>query len=410
MKISLNSKLQRVTAISILMVFSFLLIRAIIISWVSRIYTVEGTRPGIQEAISLTPNNPDNYFLLATYLRLENIDDTETILKLYEKSLELNPFNYNYWFGLAEFLKNKRFDEKAIYALEKATYLAPGVVSLRWEAGLLALELDRRDLVLSNLSKVMSVDPERRKLAFAVLWQYINRGDEILESIPGNGLASYIEFLIDTNRLDESKLAWVKLKDNEELSESLYLRYTNYLINQRDIVFAKELWKGRYGDWSGIWNGSFENEPLNSGFDWRLADDANGVEISRVSDRFDGDHSIEISFDGKHNVDFAHVEQIVPVEPNQEYLLVSHMKADGITTENGVGWEVHCFKADGPVWTTETIVGTQDWKIVTLSFKTPENCDAIVVRLRRYKSRKLDRFISGHLWVDKVELRNSYLK
>lgn len=409
MKIYLSSKFSRIVTILLTLVFSLFLIKCVLFSWLSRISVLEATEQRIVEAISLTPDNPDNYLLLAIYLNLENTEDIERILMYHRKALELGPFNYNYWFSLSEFLKDKGYDEKAVYALRIATNLAPGVVALRWSAGLLALELNEKDMVISNFREVMSVDPERRRLAFAALWQYMNDGNDILQSIPDDAIPSYLEFLIDTGRFYESKVAWNKLKTHGEIPDSLFFRYVNFAIDKREIWFAKEIWQGKFGDWSGIWNGSFEGEPLNRGFDWRLYKDVDGADILRVRDGIDGNYSIEVKFDGTENLDFRDVDQIVLVEPNHQYSLSSYMKTEGITTKNGIQWEIYCFGTDGPASTSEPLTGTQDWKLVTLSFKTSDECHAMELRLRRFKSDRLDRFISGKVWVDKVELKQSYL-
>jgi Carbohydrate binding domain len=409
MKIYLHSKFNRLVTILITLAFSIFFIRCILLSWFSRIDVLGATEQGIEKAISLTPDNPDNYLLLATYLNLDFTEDTAPILSLYKKALELVPFNYNYWFSLSEFLKDKGYDDRAVYALRIATNMAPGIVSLRWNAGLLALELNRRDMVISNFRKVISSDPARRKLAFAALSQYMSDADDIFDTIPEEFLPSYLAFLMNTNKLYESKVVFDKLKSQGDVPDSLFLDYVNFTIDKRDILFAKELWSGRYGNWNGLWNGSFEDEPLNRGFDWRLDKHAAGAEILRVKSGYDGSYSMEVKFDGTENLDFGHVEQIIPVEPNHGYSLSSYMKTEGITTKNGIQWEMYCLGTYGPASRSEPLIGTQNWKLVTLSFTTPSDCHAVELRLRRYKSDKLDRFISGKVWVDKVVLKESYL-
>ena len=316
MKIDLSSKYSQILTIIISITFSFFLIRCISLSWLSRIYALKATEQWIEEAISSTPDNPDNYLLLATYLNLENTEDTERILMNYKKALELGPFNYNYWLSLSEFLINKDYDEKAIYTLKIATDLAPGIVSLRWNAALLALELNRQDMVISNFRKVISVDPARRSLAFAALRQYIRDPDRILDAIPEKILPSYLVFLMNSNKLDDSKVVFNKLKNNGGIPDSLFLDYVNFTIYKGDILFAKGLWSERYGNWDGVWNPSFESEPLNRGFDWRFNTHVDGAEILRVKGGIDGNYSVEVIFDGTQNLDFTQFGQIVPVEPS----------------------------------------------------------------------------------------------
>jgi hypothetical protein len=44
------------------------------------------------------------------------------------------------------------------------------------------------------------------------------------------------------------------------------------------------------------------------------------------------------------------------------------------------------------------------WHTETLEFTPPEECNAVVVRLRRLKSRRFDSKIAGTLWLDDFKL------
>jgi hypothetical protein len=53
------------------------------------------------------------------------------------------------------------------------------------------------------------------------------------------------------------------------------------------------------------------------------------------------------------------------------------------------------------------IRGTNIWKKEELVFTTPEGCEAVVVRLRRNPSRRLDAKIEGDLWLDDFRLEKT---
>ena len=46
----------------------------------------------------------------------------------------------------------------------------------------------------------------------------------------------------------------------------------------------------------------------------------------------------------------------------------------------------------------------QDWSNYTIEFGVPQNCSAMVVRLRRLESRHLDNKISGKLWLRNIAI------
>jgi hypothetical protein len=155
-----------------------------------------------------------------------------------------------------------------------------------------------------------------------------------------------------------------------------------------------------------VWNGGFENIPMGNGwgFDWKIRN-ADGVRIDfdQVK-RSQGIYSLRLQFDGEHNVDYYHVSQTVPVEPDTDYMLASYMATKEITTKNGISWEVYCYPRINMVKTTKSLTETNDWGRVELTFRTPSDCKAVVIRLRRFISRKIDKYIAGTVWVDDVKL------
>ena len=119
----------------------------------------------------------------------------------------------------------------------------------------------------------------------------------------------------------------------------------------------------------------------------------------------EGNKSLKVEFNGKHNVDLYHVYQIVPVETNRDYLFTARINTEDITTKNGISWEIHCY----PDWrimskSTESLTGTNSWTNISMRLQIPESCEDLMVRVRRFKSDKFDKFISGTSWIDEVSL------
>ncbi|MGZ6203062.1 MAG: carbohydrate binding domain-containing protein, partial [Thermodesulfobacteriota bacterium] len=153
-----------------------------------------------------------------------------------------------------------------------------------------------------------------------------------------------------------------------------------------------------------ITNGGFEKEKiLGGGFDWKI-EKVPGAEITfDSSTSFEGKNSLKIVFNGKENVDFAHVYQFVPLRPDTEYILTANMKSKGVTTRSGlkieiVGIGAALYKASEP------LTGDNDWKEMVVPFRTPPQSQGGMVRIRREKTDKFDRFISGTVWLDHVRL------
>jgi len=50
------------------------------------------------------------------------------------------------------------------------------------------------------------------------------------------------------------------------------------------------------------------------------------------------------------------------------------------------------------------MLGTHDWREQNIEFTVPEDCRAVVVRLRRQPSHRFDNKIAGVLWLDDFRL------
>ena len=118
---------------------------------------------------------------------------------------------------------------------------------------------------------------------------------------------------------------------------------------------------------------------------------------------FEGKRSLKIVFNGKENVDFRHVYQFVALKPNSEYVLKAHMKTKAVTTKSGIRIEI---SGVGPAFygASESLIGDNGWKELMIAFRTPPQSQGGVVRVRREKTDKFDRFISGTVWIDNVSL------
>src|SRR3990167_11175002 len=199
MKFTIGSRFSLYTSIFVTITITLFLSWSAAKTWLSYVYATDPPPNGLNDAIRIESENSQFYFMLGEYYANYDLSAPRSrVYDLYKKALELNPLDYNYWYYLAEFLLQERKRDLAIYTLNKATELAPGVVSLRWAAGMLASRLGDEEALSSNLGAVIKYDVHRRKKAFIILWQTLRNEDKILKIIPDNAYLEYIHFLIDT--------------------------------------------------------------------------------------------------------------------------------------------------------------------------------------------------------------------
>jgi hypothetical protein len=190
------------------------------------------------------------------------------------------------------------------------------------------------------------------------------------------------------------------------------LRHIEFLISRGELNEAFQIWKARLreeglsppteGDL--ITNGGFEKEKiLGGGFDWKIEKVPGAEIIFDSSTAMEGKNSLKIVFNGKENVNFHHVHQFVSWKPDTEYLLKVNMRTQAVTTKSGLKIEI---SGIGPAFykASEALVGDNEWKEVTVAFRTPPQSQGGLVRIRRERTDKFDRYISGTVWIDHVSL------
>lgn len=391
-----------------LLIITLFLIEETFRFWISLTLSRQADVNSVERGLVLNPADAELNFHLAEIYHMLAFADESKAENLYVKSVELNPLFPSSWLGLTDVFVENGEKQKALSTLGRLSELTPLSSSYLWEGAILALRLGDRQMAIEDLRLVAKTDPHKRWDAFDLAREAIGDPQLILDKVvPDEALPDYLWYLISKDKLDDTFPVWKRMKEVGVTSNWAVLRYIEFLSAKDRVSDASSIWDGVFGKRgdSLVWNGGFERDLLGGGFDWIIWSFVPGVKIDFDEEkRFEGERSLRVRFDGKHNVDFYHVWEIVPVEPNANYTLTSYMSTQDITTSNGITWEIYCYPKINMVKTMEPLTGTNDWRRVEVSFHTPSDCKSIVVRLRRYASTKFDRYISGTAWVDDVKL------
>jgi hypothetical protein len=224
----------------------------------------------------------------------------------------------------------------------------------------------------------------------------------------------YLVYLYEIGDKESAKKAWGKRASyGIKNGRNETLRQIEFLITHGDLNEAFQVWRSRLqeeglftpSDGNLITNGGFETkEILGGGFDWKMINVPGAEVFFDHSVAFEGKSSLKIVFNGKENVDFRHVYQYVSLKPNSEYILKAYMKTNAVTTKSGLKLEI---SGVGPAFSgaSESLIGENGWRELMVAFRTPPQSQGGVVRVRREKTDKFDRFISGTVWLDNFSLR-----
>lgn len=381
------------------------------------LYRMSLSEENLLKATRLASSNPDPYYRLGLLYQwdIQHIDLKESAY-YFRKAIDRNPLEQEYWLNLAKIYQ--RMGESALSgrASENAISVFPTGYRGRWASGNLLLQQGDFEKALPHFSYILAHYPNQSAAVYDVLEKAVTDPDFVLERIVPKDPSSfrqYLSYLYEAGDKDSVRMAWAKrLSFGYRPDRGETLRHIEFLISRGEVNEAFEVWKARLreeglpdpDDSNLITNGGFEKEKiLGGGFDWKI-EKVSGAEVSfDPAVAFEGKRSLKIVFDGKENVDFYHVYQFLPLNPDTEYVLKANMKTQAVTTKSGLKVEV---TGIGQAFQTqsEALTGDNEWRELIVSFRTPAKMQGATVRVRREKTNKFDRYISGTVWIDNVRL------
>ncbi len=381
------------------------------------LYQINLSKENLLRATRLAPSNPDPYYRLGLFYQweLRHIDLKESAY-YFRKAIERNPLEQDYWLNLAKIYQRMGENTLSQRASENAISVFPTGYRGRWVIGNLHLQQGGLEKALPHFSYILAYYPNQSPMVYDVLRKALNDPDFVLERIVPKDPSSfkqYLSYLYETGDKDSARRTWARRSSfGYQPDRGETLRHIEFLMSKSEFNEAFHVWKARLReeglpapeDSNLITNGGFEKEKiLGGGFDWKI-EKVSGAEASfDPSVALEGKRSLKIVFNGKENVDFYHVYQFVPLKSNTEYVLKANMKTQAVTTKSGLKIEV---SGVGPTFhgVSETLTGNNEWRELIVTFRTLTQSQGGLVRIRREKTDKFDRFISGTVWIDNVSL------
>lgn len=158
---------------------------------------------------------------------------------------------------------------------------------------------------------------------------------------------------------------------------------------------------GRIGN---VFNGSFESEPSNLGFDWRFAP-VNGASISR-SQVPGADESLALRVEfGGGRVPFQNVRQLLALAPGN-YRLRGRVRLDDLRSERGLVWTLTCFEDGHQIGETDPMSGRREWRSFEVAATVPaEKCGGQWLTLRVPARIAAEQRIGGVAWFDDLKMK-----
>jgi len=195
----------------------------------------------------------------------------------------------------------------------------------------------------------------------------------------------------------------------EGLADAELTSWIDRLVRDRQWGAAYLIWAQSLSPDAGqrignVFNGSFEREPSNSGFDWRVVP-IPGAQVSRVQvTGADSQLALRIAFEDRR-VPFQNVRQLLSLAPGS-YRLEGRVRLDDLRSERGLVWTLTCAEDKRPIAETEPISGRRSWGGFLLDFAVPAtDCGGQWLTLRIPARIPAERRVGGVAWFDDLKIQ-----
>ena len=115
------------------------------------------------------------------------------------------------------------------------------------------------------------------------------------------------------------------------------------------------------------------------------------------------ERSLRLRFDGTQNLTDSGVHQSVWLTPGR-YLFRAWLRSRELSTDEGISFNLTSEGGPGPSFTTEPVLGSNDWKPVERVFVAPAGTRLARISLVRKQLLKFDNKLAGTLWIDQVSI------
>ena len=375
--------------------------------------------PGVgRRLLALDADDPQLQNRLGQAYR--DIDPAESLRHL-RRATQLSPHSRLYWSDLESACESMADTECIDQAGERLLKLCPMAPSYHWLAAQSSLRTNQLDRALAEFRRLLELDPTYAAATWSSL-QTVQKPDPIFQKVLADSAnvqlkVGYVDFLSDQGDNDTAYRIWkLAVANPRPFPFPSAAPYLERLIALGRIEEAVNVWqdlerlgivKRNEADEKDnlIFNGDFEQSPLNAGFDWRVGPLTYLAVDFSAPGAYHGARCLRVDFTVSRNDEYEPAYQIVPVLPHHAYTLEAYVRSEDITSDTGPCLRVSDTQPAGfPDAISDTTVGTTPWHPLRLSFSTGPQTRAVRLSFWRPRSRVFPTEISGISWLDAVSL------
>ena len=345
----------------------------------SRYALVANSIPAADEAVRLTPSDPDAHRARAAVLN--HLQMTAEASKSLESATSLRYRDDYLWLELANAREETGDTAGALAAFDQAVRWAPHYAHTHWQRGNLLLRMGRYDEAFAELRTAAAANRSYLPNLIDLAWG-IARGD-----------------LNTTKQL-------IQLNDDGERATLI-----RFLASRKAFRNAFEVWNGSDSAAPMLFNGGFEDQILlnDAAFGgWILSPEQTKNKLALdVSEKFAGTRSLQIAFGGEWSPGTPLLSQTVIVEPGKTYRVFFSVKTKDLVTGGPPIITVNDAVNNLLLGKSENFpTATSPWAKLNFDFTTLATSEAVVIRLQRNNCESSPCPIFGTLWLDEIHIAN----
>jgi tetratricopeptide (TPR) repeat protein len=379
----------------------------------------------LQKALS---QDPGNYELVHRLGLVYTSDPTESNLteavKYLRQAAELNPRRWDYWSDLGtscDFAGDTACSDEAF---DRAWILNPMTPALQWSLGNHYLLTNRPEKAFPCFRRLLVLDSDYLENTLRLCLRATRDPQAIyMGAVPHEKNAAarfaFLMLLISNADYESAMKIWGQMISGPDRSPDLSLvkPFLDFLIDHDQIQDADTVWNdlqharviplSPHPEGANLlYNGDFEAQPLNTGFDWRISDSQDlEFDFSDLS-AYKGAKCLRIEFPVGRNTEYELLDQVVRIKPSTRYQLTAYVRSENLTSDSGPRLrvvELGC--ANCRPRTSDQALGTTAWHPVDVEFMTQPQTQAVRVSFWRPQDNATSRDITGRVWLDDVRLR-----
>lgn len=378
----------------------------------------------LQRAIALDPGNAEyDHQLGLLYAYSLNEGDPLKAMQYLRKATEMNPRKALYWADLAEVCDSNNDAACADHALSKAVNFSPMTPRYEWLAGNHYLQSGRPEQAMEHFRQLLALDDTYAQPVFQVCLRAVGDPQTVFQKVlpasndPELQLA-FLDSVSTPSDIDFANQIWDRISSaGFSGSFSDAKPYLECLLNTGNVPQAEKVWqdliragvvrKPSIGEADNlVYNGGFEQTPLNAGFDWQDPNTPYVETDFQDPSAYQGARCLRVDYAAGQNLETEPVSELVPVNPRQAYRLTAYVRSEGITSDSGPRLRVLDPESpDALNASTPTTVGTTPWHLLTLDFTTGAKTRVVWLSVWRPRCRTFPMEISGSFWLDDVVLQ-----